>query len=218
MRPKLLLIGGGGHCRSVLDSLYANEKITRLYAEIGIIDRSDKIGQKIDDIPVVGCDEDLPRLFAEGFTHAFIAIGSIGQPNQRIKLVKQLSDLGFNFPNIIDPSATFSPSASLGCGIFIGKKSVINTGSIISDHAIINTSSIIEHDCNINSFVHIAPGSIVCGQVTIGSQTHIGAGTVVKQQVTIGNRTIIGLGSVVLNDISDDIIAFGNPCKEVKKL
>lgn len=218
MRPKLLLIGGGGHCRSVLDSLHANEKITSLYAEIGIIDRSDKIGQKIDDVPVVGCDDDLSRLFAEGFTHAFISIGSLGQPNQRIRLVKQLGDLGYIFPNIIDPSAAISPSASLGCGIFIGKKSVINAGSIISDHAIINTSSVIEHDCTINSFVHVAPGSIVCGQVTIGSQTHIGAGTVVKQQVTIGNRTIIGLGSVVLNDISDDIIAFGNPCKEVKKL
>jgi sugar O-acyltransferase (sialic acid O-acetyltransferase NeuD family) len=215
---KILLIGGGGHCISVLDSLISNYD----YASIGIVDKggSQSINpentlKSILDIPIVGDDKDLARLHAEGFTDAFITVGSIKDCTIRKKLYQIVKQIGFHIPNIIDKSSVVSPYASIGEGIFIAKNAVINTNVRIGNCAIVNTSSIIEHDCCIADFVHIAPGSILSGNVHVDKDSLIGAGCVIKQGIRIGAGTIIGMGSVVLKDIGDHVIAYGIPCKEV---
>jgi sugar O-acyltransferase (sialic acid O-acetyltransferase NeuD family) len=214
MNKKILLLGGGGHCKSVLDSLLPSE----LYAEISIIDKLENIGKTILNIPIIGCDDDLPRLHQQGYTHAFITLGSVGNPAARIKLFSKIECLGFEIPNIVDQTAIVSKHTILGIGVFIGKNVVINTGSSVGKGAIINTSATIEHDCIIEDYVHIAPGAVLNGEVHIGCNTHIGANSVVKQQLRIGSKAIIGMGSVVLHDIGDNVLCYGNPCKEVKKL
>ncbi len=54
--------------------------------------------------------------------------------------------------------------------------------------------------------------------VTIGDNVWIGGNTVIMPGVTIGNNVTIGAGSVVTKDIPDDVLAFGNPCKAMRKL
>lgn len=211
MNKNLLLIGGGGHCKSIIDSVLKQE----LFTKIGVIDKRENIGKSILGIPVIGCDDDLPNLYQNGYTNAFITLGSIGNPSLRIKLFKIIKDIGFEVPNIIDSNAVISKNINLQEGIYIGKNAVINAGSVIEQCAIINTGSIVEHDCSIGEFSHIAPGSILCGEVHVGAHTHVGAGSVVRQQVKIGARTLIGMGSIVLKDIPENVIAYGNPCKEV---
>jgi len=211
MSKKILLIGGGGHCKSVLDSLLG----TKDYSDIGIIEKEGNLGKKILGVPIIGYDDDLLRLYQEGFTHAFVTLASIGDPKLRIKLFSNLEKIGFEMPNIIDRTAVISHHIRLDKGIFVGKNAVINAGSIINRGAIINTSTLIEHDCVIEDFVHIAPGSILCGGVHVGTESHIGAKSVIKQQIRIGSKTMIGMGSVVVRDIGSNIIAFGHPCKEV---
>lgn len=211
MNNKLLLIGGGGHCKSIIDSLIQNQQ----YSDIGIIDKAECIGNTVLGFEIIGSNNDLEKLFNQGYHYAFVAVGSIGDPTIRIKLFTLLETIGFSIPNIIDPSSNVSKYADLDCGIFIGKNVVINAGTIIDKGAIINTSSSIDHDCRIGKFVHISPGSILCGNVVVGDNTHIGAGSMVKQQVCIGSDTLIGIGSVVLRDIGSSTKAFGNPCREV---
>jgi sugar O-acyltransferase (sialic acid O-acetyltransferase NeuD family) len=215
---KILLIGAGGHCLSVLDSLLGVSN----YACIGIIDKEGTknsgtgcAGKKVLDIPVIGSDDDLVRLHEEGFTDAFITVGSIKDCTVRMKLYELVKQIGYHVPNIIDKSSTAGSGISLGEGIYIGKNSVVNAGSRIGNCAIINTSSIIEHECRIGDFVHIAPGAILCGNVQIGKESHIGAGSMIKQGVHIGSGVMIGMGSVVLKDIRDHVTAYGNPCREV---
>lgn len=213
MNHKLLLVGGGGHCKSVLDCLGQNA----VYDKIGLVDLPDKLGQTILGIPIIGCDDDLPRLLAEGFTHAFVTLGSVGNACPRISLMALLAEIGYNLPNIVDSTAVVSRYANLGKGIFVGKNAVINAGASIGDGAIINTGAIIEHDCQVGSFAHLAPSSILCGEVFVGEAAHIGAGSVIRQKSKIGARTMIGLGSVVVRDIPADTTAMGNPCRVVKK-
>jgi sugar O-acyltransferase (sialic acid O-acetyltransferase NeuD family) len=210
MNKNILLIGGGGHCKSVLDSLLE----TGLYDKIGIIDTREKIGTMILGIPCIGCDEDLQRLFSEGFTNAFVTAGSIGTPSLRIKLFYIISEIGFEIPNIIDPSAVISRHVKMGNGIFVGKNAVINVGSSIQNGVIVNSGALIEHDCVICEFVHIAPGSVLSGNVQIEKNTHIGSNSVIKQQVIIGSDSIVGIGSVVLKNIGSNLVAYGNPCRE----
>ena len=39
-----------------------------------------------------------------------------------------------------------------------------------------------------------------------------------KRHPTVGNNVVIGSGSVVTNDIEDNVIACGNPCKVIRKI
>ncbi|RBP58091.1 sugar O-acyltransferase (sialic acid O-acetyltransferase NeuD family) [Alkalibaculum bacchi] len=214
MSKKILLVGGGGHCKSVLDSLLELNK----YLDVGIIDKKNSIGSSVLGVPVIGCDDDLPALFNNGYKYAFVTVGSIGSPSLRVKLYNILSEIGYEIPSIIDSSAKVSKYAKIEQGIFIGKQSLVNAGSLIKKGAIINSGTIIEHDCQIGAFAHIAPGAVLGGGVLIGENSHIGSNVTIKQQVNIGANSIIGMGSVVLGDIEDGIMAYGNPCREVKKL
>lgn len=213
MSKKILLVGGGGHCKSVLDTLLERNN----FSDIGIIDKKENVGEWILGIPIIGCDNDLPQLFDAGYKYAFVTVGSVGDTKLRIRLYDKLMEVGFEIPNIIDPTAIVSSHIHIETGIYIGKKSIINAGSTIKKGAIINTGAIIEHDCMIEEFVHVAPGAILCGEVKVGSRTHIGANSVIKQQLVIGSDSVIGVGSIVTKNIEDNIIAYGNPCKGVVK-
>lgn len=214
MNKKILLIGGGGHCKSVLDSLLELNE----YAEIGIIDKIENIGKSVMGVPIVGCDDDLTSLLGKGYKYAFVSLGSIGNPSLRIKLFNILINIGYEIPVIIDDSAKVSKHAKIEQGVFIGKYGIVNAGALIQKGAIINSGSIVEHDCRIGAFSHIAPGAVLGGEVIVGDNSHIGTNASIKQQVHIGSNSIIGMGSVVLQNIENRTMAFGNPCREVKKL
>lgn len=211
---KVLLVGGGGHCRSVLDSLFR----LREYDEIGIVDRELCGNSQGFGVPIVGTDDDLPRLFAQGWHDAVIAFGSIGAPTRRHVLFQKLKKAGFRLPAVIDPSAMIGFGAEVGEGTFIGKRTVVNSGTQVGRCAIINTGVILEHDCSIGDFVHIAPGCTLCGEVTVGEDTHVGAGSVIRQQIQIGANSLIGAGSVIVSPIEAYVKAFGSPCRVVETL
>lgn len=212
MKEKLILIGGGGHCRVILDTL---NKINK-YKLIGIIDLGVKIGMSIYDIPIVGTDNDLPKIFRNGVRNCFISIGSTGNPKERVKIYKITKNIGYNHPNIISPDSIISPRAVLGSGNFIGPGVIINSGARIGNNCIINTGAIVEHDCIISDFVHLSPGATLSGTANIGKNTHIGTASVIIQKIKVGDNCMIGAGSVVTKDIKDGVFAYGNPCKKRK--
>lgn len=211
MKKKLILIGGGGHGESVIDSIRsANE-----YDIIGILDQMLEAGTSISGVPVLGTDELLSDLCHQGISYGVIAVGSLGDPRPRIRIYETLKQNGLVLPNIIDKSAVLSQNVSMGEGSFIGKGVIIGAGAVLGKGCIINTGAIIEHGASIGDFVHIAPGCVLCGNVSVGKHTHIGAGTTVIQNITIGDNTMIGAGSLVLRNISSHTLAFGKPAKEV---
>lgn len=209
MGKRLLLIGGGGHCHSVLDSVLA----AKVYNEVGIIDN---VNSAYLGIPVIGRDEDIPSLFLDGWTDAFISVGSIGNTKSRRRLYNIVKEIGLTIPAIIDPTAIVARGVTVEEGVFFGKRAVINAGSSIGTCAIVNTGAIVEHDCQIGAFSHISPGAVLCGQVIVGEDSHVGAGSTVRQQIKIGKNSLVGAGSVVIKDILPDVRAYGNPCRVVE--
>ena len=211
MCKKLLLIGGGGHCKSVLDSILESNE----YDKIAIIDMPSKIGSDILGIEIIGSDDDLKKLYSQGYKYAFVTIGSVGNTKNREKAAKAIADIGFIVPNIISTTAVLGRDVSLGKGIYIGKNAVINSSVNVGDFSIINSCALIEHDCSLGGFTHISPGTVLCGQVNVGGRVHIGANSTVRQGIHIGDNSVIGIGSVVVSDIGADATAYGNPCREV---
>lgn len=197
MSRKLVLIGGGGHCKSVLDCVLRSHQ----YDEIVITDNDLPIGTEIFGCRVAGNDDVLPELLKSGFTDAFITVGSVKSTKLRRILHEKAVQIGFQMPNIIDPSAIVSDYASMGTGIFVGKAAVINADAEIHDCAIINSAAVIEHECTVGAFTHISVGAKLCGNVRVGDDTLIGAGSVVIQGVQIGDHVIIGAGSTVIGNV-----------------
>lgn len=212
MDRKLLLVGAGGHCRSVIDSINQEK-----YSDIVVIDLPEMVGKDVFSIPIVGTDDDIEKLYKNGYQQAIITVGSVGNSDKRIRLYKKLKDTGFSFPVIIDPTAIISKkNVIISEGVFIGKGVIVNTGVYIGCFSIINTGAIIDHDCRIGQFSHIAPGVKLSGGVQIQDNVHIGIGASVVQSINIGENTVIGAGSVVVSDIDKNKVAFGIPCKEQK--
>lgn len=213
MEP-IVLLGGGGHCKSVIDTILNSQ----LYEIIGVIDIEKKIGQNVfNSIKIIDCDKNLYKYKSKNIKKAFVTIGSVGNPKTRIELYEKARAIGFEIPSIVDKTAIISRNACIGEGTFIGKGVIVNAGTVIKENCIINTGSIIEHDCCIDKFSHISPNATLCGGVKIGRNTHIGANSTIIQYRNIGENVIIGAGSVVIKDIKDNVIAYGNPCREAVK-
>lgn len=61
-------------------------------------------------------------------------------------------------------------------------------------------------------------GLEVAKPITVGNNVWIGAGCVILAGVTIGDNTVIGAGSVVTKSIPPNVVAFGTPCRAVRKI
>ena len=190
---KLVLLGAGGHCESILDSLL----LTCEFEDIVLVDTADKLGKSIRCCPVVGTDEDLGRLHQQGYNYAFVSAGSVKSTSLRRSLLEKVIRNGYQLVNILDPSARLASSVHMGKGIFVGKNAVINANAVIEDMAIINTGAIVEHGCLVGKFSHISVGAVLCGNVQVGQDCLIGANATVLQGREILSGSIIGAGEVV---------------------
>lgn len=201
----IILLGLGGHAHSVVDSIEQSGK----YNIIGFLDTEEMLGKHFRDYCVLGTDDALGKYFDKGIKNAFVTIGFLGKGNIRNQLYKQLKNIGYLVPDIIDGSAVVSENAELGDGVFVGKNAVINANAKIGEMCIINTGAIVEHDCTIGKFSHIAVGSVICGGVSVGEQTMIGANATVIQEKEIGSHCVIGAGTIVSKNIQDNVIRYG---------
>ena len=200
-KEDIVILGFGGHARSVTDSILRAGK----YRIIGYTDTHDCKSQ----YKYLGADDELASLYKQGIHKAVLGVGFMGMSTIRDKLVRTAKEIGFDFPTIIDPTASIAEDAVIEEGTFIGKKSVINTETRIGAFCIVNTGTIIEHENVIDDYSHVAIGAILCGKVSVGHHSFIGAGTIVIQGKTIGDNCIIGANSTILSDVENNMKCYG---------
>lgn len=201
----VVMVGGGGHCKSVIDAVRQLDN----GLEIVITDVRYPKGMMIMGCPVAGTDDMLPILYQEGVRQAFVTVGSIGDTSVRRRICEHVKKLGFELPSVVDPSALIAESARIGDGVFVGKRAVVNSESVIGEMAIINTGAIIEHECRIGKFTHVAVGATVCGGVEISDDVFVGANATIIQGMKIGRKCVIGAGSIVLSDVPENSVVKG---------
>jgi len=188
---KIILIGGGGHCKSVIDVIEQEKK----YKIYGIVDKPKFLGSKILGYRVIGSDLDLEYL-AKKYNNAIITVGQIKSPLVRIKLYDLASKAGFKFPSIISPRAYVSKHSNIGIGTVVMHNAVVNANVSIGKNCIINTKSLIEHDCEISDHCHISTNAIINGSVKIKSKCFIGSNATVRDGTTIKENNFIRANSL----------------------
>ncbi len=189
---KIILIGGGGHCKSVIDVIEQEAK----FEIVGIVDKSNNIGSKILGYKVIGKDTDLENL-AKKYQYALITIGHIKSPLIRIKLFNLAMKVGFKCPSIISPNAYISKHSKIGKGTVVMHQAVINASTSIGDNCIVNSKALIEHDCQISDHCHISTNATINGGNKIGSKCFIGSNVTTKDNIKIKKDSFIKANTLV---------------------
>jgi sugar O-acyltransferase (sialic acid O-acetyltransferase NeuD family) len=187
---KIILIGGGGHCKSCIDVIEQEGR----FEIAGIIDKAELIGTKVLGYEVIGSDDDLNR-FSQTYKFALIAVGQIQSSKVRIKLFKLLKDIGFELPVVISPKAYISRHAKVEEGTIVMHDVFINADARIGKNCIINTKALIEHDAVVEDNCHISTGAIINGGTVVRSHMFYGSNATSKEYVEVSS--FVKAGSVV---------------------
>lgn len=189
MKENIILIGGGGHCRSVIDVIESTDK----FLILGIVDVRENIGKKVFEYEIIGCDDDLEDIF-KICKNAHITIGHIESNQKRVEMYYKLKEIGFNLPVIVSPLAYVSKYAFIDEGTIVMHHALINANAKIGKNCIINTKALIEHDAIIEDFCHISTGAVVNGGVVVRQNTFFGSNATSKQYVEV--KGFVKAGSV----------------------
>jgi len=188
----IILIGGGGHCKSVIDVIEEENR----FNIAGVVEKKHCSEGKILNYDVIGSDEDLDYLVKK-IKYAIISVGQIYTVELRIKLFEQAKKTGFILPCIVSPRAYVSKYATIGEGTVIAHDVLINANVEIGKNCIINSKALIEHDSKVKDNCHISTGALINGGVMVGENSFVGSGAITKQNISIRENSFIKAGSVV---------------------
>ena len=210
-KKKIIVIGAGEHARMTIDNI-EEQGVFQVFGLTTNID--DEIRKKVYGYQVVCSDKDIKDLLAKNPDIAGYVLGT-GNLKVRHRLYTWL-DTFMNAVNIIHPAAIVSRHASIGKGNLIEAFTKVANGARIGNHCIINSFSAVNHDQAIGDNVLIA-GNVSMAGKSIGSHTIVADGASIGFKKSVGAGCIIGDGAVVTKDIPDNVIAYGNPAKVVRK-
>jgi sugar O-acyltransferase (sialic acid O-acetyltransferase NeuD family) len=195
-KPEIILIGGGGHCKSCIDVIETEGR----YHIQGILDIKENVGKELLGYTIIGTDDDIPDLVKKEF-HFLITIGQITSNEIRIRIFNSLKSLNAILPVIISPDAYVSKHSLIKAGTIIMHHAVINASVVIGENCIINNKSLIEHDAQVGNNCHVAPGAILNGNVRVGNGSFIGSGSVTKQGVIISENSFIKANCLIKENL-----------------
>lgn len=186
------------------------------YEVVGFYDEDEsKHGLKIMNYPVLGKFSVLPcdEIYGKNF------IVAIGENAARYKIMTQINSAGGMTPSLIHPTATISPSAIIGKGVYIQANAYIWTKVEIGDYCIISPNVVICHHTTLGKGCMISNVTGVGASIKIEDMVFIGMGcTIVTGIHTIGENSVIGAGAVVLGNIEKNSVYAGVPAKKMREI
>jgi sugar O-acyltransferase (sialic acid O-acetyltransferase NeuD family) len=205
----VFLFGASGHAKVVIDIL---ERVGR-YRVVGLYDDDPALQSGVFlRYPLLGGRERLLESIRKRTSPAG-AIVTIGDNHARRRVAQWLQEQGCRLVNAQHPSSQIARDVDLGPGVVIAAGAVVNPATRVAEGAIVNTAASIDHDCSIEPYAHIAPGSRLCGGVHIGSGTLIGAGSVIIPGIRVGCDVVVGAGSVLIRNVPSNTKVAGCPAR-----
>lgn len=207
MSKPLVLVGGGGHARSVMTCLPESLSLA------GYVDfkESDSLA-----IPYIADDDNFLEEVSPMEYQVLMTVvaGRDCSLSFRRGLIERYKH--FDSPVVVASDAWVADDAVVGKGTVVLHNAVVNAGSTVGSHCVVNTGAIVEHDCIIGSNVFIGPGAVICGGVEIGDNVYIGARAVVRPGIKVCADSLISLGACVFRHIRVPGTYFGNPAHKIK--
>jgi sugar O-acyltransferase (sialic acid O-acetyltransferase NeuD family) len=208
----IVLFGGGNQVHYTLDIIQKQG----LYNVVGIIDSVHDVGTERFGYKIIGRQEDIKSLIEEYGIEAGII--TIGDNWIRYYISEQVKSLvkDFEFVNAIHPSVVIGNNVQIGTGVVVMAGVIINPMAKIGNHTFFATGCQIEHDCTIDDYASVSAGSVLGGYVHIKKYSAVTLGVTILDRITIGQNSVIGSGSLVIKNVPDNILAYGNPSKNIR--
>src|SRR5260370_11100186 len=109
--PAIIGWGSGGHAKSVIDAVES----LGFWRIVGLVDPdATRWGAASAGKRVLGGEDQLGSLLADGVHNAFFGVGGVGNNAPRIQVFQRLLDHGYLLPPICHRTAIVSPSARIG--------------------------------------------------------------------------------------------------------
>lgn len=202
MNRKVMIIGGSGHARSVMEVIRSRGDVP-----VGILDDGLAVGTQVLGVPVLGPVADYVSYREYPFVIA------VGNNSARRHLAETLD---VRWYTAVHSRAAVSEYAKLGEGTVVMANAVVNAAADVGRHCIINTGAVVEHDNVLEDFVHISPNAALGGGVEVGERTHIGIGACVRNHLRICEDCVVGAGAAVVKDIQEPGVYVGVPARRLK--
>lgn len=209
----IAIFGAGPHANYCLEIFELVDK----YNVVGIIDPEAEIGSNLYGYPVIGKEQDLISLSEKyHFKAGFIAIGdNFTRKKVRDKILSIIPN--FKFVSAIHPNVSIGKGAKIGDGVVMMSGVIVNLECEVGDFCALFTGAQLEHNSCMGEFSLLSAGSITGGKVKIGKFSSITLGVTIIDRICIGENTVVGSGAVVLKNLPDNVLAYGNPAKIIRK-
>jgi sugar O-acyltransferase (sialic acid O-acetyltransferase NeuD family) len=186
MTGKLLVIGAGGHGRSVAEAVL----LSGAYELAGFVDDG---WEKLRDVwgyPVFGGTASL----GTQRRHATIAIVAIGNNAVRERLQGHLRDRGFEIATVVHPQAIVSPRAVLGEGCAVMAGAIVGTEALLGQGVIVNCGATVDHHCTVEDFGHLGVNACMAGGSVLGRRAWMQAGAALGYRVQVSADGVLAPG------------------------
>lgn len=199
----ILILGFGGHARSVADVALASG-----IHQLCFIDSNARPGESFSSFPVKqSMDFELPA--------DWVVIPAAGDNRKRLGQCDWIIQQGWRVGTLISPSATIGIGAQIGEGSFIAHHAHVGPMAVVGRGCIINTGAIVEHDCEVGQFSHVSVGAVVAGRSHVGDRCFLGAGSTVIDGLKVADDVMLGAGACAHRNLEEAGTYVGVPAKFV---
>jgi sugar O-acyltransferase (sialic acid O-acetyltransferase NeuD family) len=189
-KPRLLIVGAGGHGRSVAEAVLMADHFSLVgFADDGAYAH----GEAVWGLPVLGPATAFEK-YASHATHAVVAIGN---NVVRQKLFAQLEAAGFTLAIVIHPKAIVSPRAQLGAGVTVMSGAIVGTEATLCQGAIVNCGAVVDHHAQVHEFGHLGVNASMAGGSALGVLAWMQAGSSIGYGVQIAAGTVLKPGEAL---------------------
>ncbi|CAN7327473.1 acetyltransferase [Variovorax paradoxus] len=194
---RLLIIGGGGHGRSVAEAVLLSKQGEGQRFELtAFLDDAAQPHQHVWDWPVWGTTALLPEC-KERVDAVVVAVGNNAL---REALHQRVHAAGLALASVIHPAAVVSPRASIGAGSVIMAGAIVGTEARLGEGVIVNCGAVVDHDCVIEDFAHLGGNACMAGGANLGRGAWMQGGASLGYGVGLPARSVLRAGEAMSAD------------------
>jgi sugar O-acyltransferase (sialic acid O-acetyltransferase NeuD family) len=201
---ELVIVGAGGFSRELL--AYVAD-VGRFVVK-GLIDDAPPTDLRIPEgSQFLGRISDYQPKAGEAFLLA------VGEPTQRARIAKRLTEKGARFETVIHPRAYVAASARIGAGSIIAPFATVGASAKLGELVQVHFYASVAHDAEVGAYSALSPYSVVNGGGQLGEGVFMGTRATVNPQKKVGDHSKVAAGAVVYQDVPSGSLAAGNPAK-----
>jgi sugar O-acyltransferase (sialic acid O-acetyltransferase NeuD family) len=141
--------------------------------------------------------------------------GSATSYRSRRELIDGLGIACERFARVVHPSASVSPSATVGRNVLLMAGVVITSDAVVGDHVCVLPNTVIHHDAEIGAWTLIGSNVTIAGGTVVGENCYIGSGSSIMNGLRVGDGALIGMGTTVIQDVPAGARVVGNPARRL---